>query len=86
MRNGRAMSGARRRITSMQTATATKAVSVPALASAAMASIGRTPAKIMTSSAVKTVIRTGVPRRDTLASPSGNSRSRAMTKKMRLCP
>lgn len=36
VRNGRAIAGSRRRITSMQVATAMKAIKVPALASAAI--------------------------------------------------
>ena len=61
-------SGARRRITSMQTATAMKAVSVPALASAASSASGIRPASTATTIAVKMVIRTGEPRPETRAS------------------
>ena len=86
VRKVRGASGSRRRITSIATHTATNAASVPALASAAIASIGMTPAMIATSTAVRIVIRTGVPRRDTFASEAGSSPSRAITKKMRLCP
>ena len=59
---GARASGARRRITSMQTATAMKAVSVPALASAASSASGIRPASTATTIAVKMVIRTGEPR------------------------
>ena len=44
VRKRRGASGARRRITSMQTQTAMKAVSVPALASAASSASGISPA------------------------------------------
>ena len=47
---------------SMQTHTAMKAVSVPALASAAISSSGTRPASAATITAVKMVIRTGEPR------------------------
>ena len=52
---------------SIQTETAVNAASVPALASAASSSSGMNPARIATTIAVKMVIRTGVPRDDTLA-------------------
>ena len=43
-------------------------------------------ASTATTSAVKIVIRTGVPRDDSLARLAGSNPSRAMVKKMRLCP
>ena len=63
----RGWSGARTRIVSIQTATAMKAASVPALASEAIWSSGATPAKTATTTAVTAVIRTGTPIRMTLA-------------------
>ena len=63
-----------------------KAVSVPALASAASSESGMSPASTPTTIAVKMVIRTGVPRPETRARLGGSSRSRAMTKKIRLWP
>ena len=70
----------------MQTHTAMKAVSVPALASAASSASGMRPASTATTIAVKMVIRTGEPRPETRASPRGSRPSRAITKKIRLCP
>ena len=70
----------------MAAQTATKAASVPALASAAIAVSGISPAKTDVTMAVKIVIRTGVPRRDTLARLAGSNPSRATVKKMRLWP
>ena len=66
--------------------TAVKAASVPALASAASSPSGMKPASTATTSAVKIVIRTGVPRDDSFARLAGSSPSRAIVKKMRLCP
>ena len=62
-RNLRSRSGSRRRSTSIAAQTATNAASVPALASAAIAVSGISPAKTEVTIAVKIVIRTGVPRR-----------------------
>ena len=87
VRNRRGASGSRRRMTSMQTATAMKAVSVPALASAARSASGTMPGEhARRSTAVNMVIRTGEPRPDTRARPRGSRPSRAMTKKIRLWP
>lgn len=70
-----------------QAATAVNAASVPALASAAISSNRATPANAATSTAVSSVIATGVPVRAlTLDKPRGNKPSRDITKKMRLCP
>ena len=63
-----------------------KATRVPALASEAIWSSGASPAKIATTSAVASVIRTGAPRAFTLARLAGSSPSRAITKKIRLWP
>ena len=71
---------------SMQTQTAMKAVRVPALASAASSASGMIPARAATMTAVNRVILTGEPRPDTRARLLGSSPSRAMTKKIRLCP
>src|SRR3546814_18433017 len=84
VRKVRGASGARRRITSMHTETAVNAASVPALARAAIASIGATPAITATSTAVRIVIFTGAPRSDTVASLAGSDTPRAIVKKMRL--
>ena len=54
--------------------------------SAAISASGKTPAIAATTTAVNKVMRTGVPREDTRARLVGSSPSRAMTKKMRLCP
>ena len=84
--NLRSRSGSRRRIASIAAHTATNAVSVPALASAAISLSGKIAAITATTIAVKMVIRTGVPRFDTRARLCGSSPSRAMVKKIRLCP
>ena len=80
----RSRSGSRRRSTIIAAHTATNAANVPALASAAMTSAGSGPAKTDDTIAVKIVIRTGVPRRETRAKLVGKQPSRAMMKKMRL--
>ena len=56
------------------------------VASAAIEVSGMSPAKMEVTMAVKIVIRTGVPRADTRARLVGSSPSRAMVKKIRLCP
>ena len=66
--------------------TATKAARVPALASAAIAVSGMRPANTEVTTAVKMVIRTGVPRLDTRARLPGSRPSRATVKKIRLWP
>ena len=82
----RSRSGSRRRRTSIAAQTATNAASVPAFASAAIEASGIRPAKTEVTIAVKIVIRTGVPRRDTRARLLGRSPSRATVKKIRLWP
>ena len=86
MVNLRGRLGSRTRITSIAAHTATNAHSVPALASAAISASGNSPAMTATTIAVKIVIRTGDPRFDTRARLGGSSPSRAMVKKIRLCP
>src|SRR3546814_16944125 len=86
VRKVRGASGARRRITRMHTETAVNAASVPALARAAIAPIGATPAITATSTAVGTVIFTGAPRFDTVASLAGSPPSPALVTKMRPSP
>ncbi len=87
MRKARARPGSRTRNTNRQAATAVNAASVPALAKAAISSSRATPASAATSTAVNSVIATGVPVRAlTLDKPRGNKPSRDITKKMRLCP
>ena len=66
-RNRRSRFGSRRRSTSIAAHTATKAARVPAFASAAIEVSGIRPAKTDVTIAVKIVIRTGVPRRETRA-------------------
>ena len=61
--NLRGASGSRRRMTSIAAHTAMNAASVPALASAAMSASGKMPATTATTTAVNSVIRTGVPAR-----------------------
>jgi hypothetical protein len=70
----------------MQTDTAMKAVSVPALARAASSASGIRPARMATIRAVNRVIRVGEPRFETRARPEGSTPSRAITKKIRLWP
>ncbi|KAG1434450.1 hypothetical protein G6F56_014307 [Rhizopus delemar] len=67
--------------------TAVNAARVPALASAAISSRRATPASADTTTAVNSVVATGVPVRAlTLDSPRGSRPSRLITKKMRLWP
>ena len=63
---------------------AMNAANVPALARAAMLASGIRPAKTDVTIAVKIVIRTGVPRRETRARLLGRRPSRATVKKIRL--
>ena len=70
----------------MQTDTAMKAVSVPALARAASSASGNQASEDGDDSAVNMVIRVGEPRLETRARPDGSTPSRAITKKIRLCP
>jgi hypothetical protein len=56
------------------------------LASDAITSSGSSPARIATNTAVTAVIRAGVPRFEIAASEGGRNPSRAITRKMRLCP
>lgn len=86
MVNRRGALGSRRRIASIAAQTAMNAAKVPALASAAMSASGKMPAMIATTTAVNRVIRTGVPRAETRARLVGSRPSRAMVKKIRLCP
>ena len=85
-RNLRGASGCLRRRNIIAAHTAMKAVSVPALASAAISDSGNRAAITETMRAVKMVIRVGEPRFDTCASFSGSSPSRAIARKIRLCP
>src|SRR5439155_24888896 len=83
-RNLRSALGSRRLRTSIAAHTATKAASVPAFANAAIEVSGINPANTDVTTAVKIVIRTGVPRLETRASVRGNKPSRATVKKIRL--
>ncbi|MNY06485.1 hypothetical protein D3C86_1392450 [compost metagenome] len=86
VRKPRGASGARRRMISIQTATAVKATSEPALARATISSSGRNRAMAPTIATVNRVMRIGFPPGDTFDRPCGSRPSRAMTKKMRLWP
>ena len=86
-RKARGRSGRVRRRMMTPIETSMKANNVPMLTNSASASSGMKPAKIVTTTPTPIVIRYGVTHVGwTLASPTGNSRSRLMANGTRDCP